>query len=43
MLMNGTCVIKALHFALGQPKCSLSGAKSQLDLAGGGQRTLVAV
>lgn len=43
MLMNGTFVMKALHLALGQTKCSLSGAKSQFDLAGGGQRTLVAV
>lgn len=43
MLMNGTFVMKALHLALGQPKCSLSRAKFQFDQAGGGQRTLVAL
>lgn len=40
---NGTFVMKVLHLALGQPKCSLLGAKTQFDRAGGGQRTLVAV
>lgn len=42
-MMNGIFVTKVLHLALGQPKCSLLGAKAQFDQAGGGQRTLVAV